>query len=47
MIQILVDGRGAHEVDLVCSKWSDPDLVDMCTIVIIFDDRNVGGRTCE
>ena len=47
MIEILVDGRGAQEVDLVCPKCSDPDLAEKCTIVIIFDDRNIGGRTCR
>ena len=42
-----MDGRGAQEVDLVCPKCSDPDLAEKCTIVIIFDDRNIGGRKCR
>ena len=44
MIGILVDGRGAREIDLGFPKCSDPDLAEQCTIVIIFDDRNIGGR---
>ena len=44
MIEILVDGRGAREVDLGCPKCSDAILVEICTIVMVFDDRNIGGR---
>ena len=44
MIEILVGRRSAQEVDLMCPKCSDPDLAEKCTIVIIFDDTNIGGR---
>ena len=44
MIEILVDGRNAREVDLGCPKCSDPDLAEIYTIVMVFDDRNIGGR---
>ena len=38
------EGRGAREVDLGFSKCSDTILAEICTIVMVFDDRNIGGR---
>ena len=39
-----MDGRGAREIDSGFPKCSDPDLAAQCTIVIIFDDRNISGQ---
>ena len=44
MIEILVNGRCAREVDLECPNCSDPILAEICTIVMVFDDRNIDGR---
>ena len=30
--------------DLACPKWPGADLAEKCTIVIGFDDRNIGGH---